>query len=332
MFNIYEPDTKFNKIFMFIGNTITVVTGIFAIISFIAKEIIKNFSDLPPILISIITVVLHFCVVVFIIALVSLLIRIIYIAFKHKSESFYMQRKLAEFLHQQLIHNVRNNIVELESLYDKLEKYSKNNNIDAISQCYELEIKELKENLKEYVDELADYLSNYRGDTISVCIKVFKERDRNRNEFQSEEIVSFVRSSNTEKTRNNSEKTFVGQNTDFTNLCKGQIVFFGSSNLNKIRESGQYINDSINWKENKYTSTLVAPIRYYNNNSDNERNKNIKPDIIGFLCIDSENEIKEWEFSDSFELQILAAFSDVLYVYIKEFYKCFESTGYHINN
>lgn len=158
MFNIYEPDTKFNKIFMFIGNTITVVTGLFAIISWIVKEIIKDISDLPPILNNILTAVLHFCVVVFIIAFISLFIRIIYIAFRNKSESFYMQRKLAEFLHQQLIHNVRNNIVELEPLYERLEKYSKDKNNDAISQCYELEVKELKDNLKGYIDELAEYL------------------------------------------------------------------------------------------------------------------------------------------------------------------------------
>lgn len=117
------------------------------------------------------------------------------------------------------------------------------------------------------------------------------------------------------------------KNTDFTNLCKGQIVFFGSSDLHKITDSGQYINDSRNWEENKYTSTLVTPIRYYNNDIYNSRTRNIKPDIIGFLCIDSKDEIKEWEYSDSFELQLLAAFSDVLYVYIKEFYKCFENTG-----
>jgi len=332
MSNFYEPDTKFNKIFMFIGNTITIFTGISALISWFIRAIAKKISNLPEIIVIIITFILHFCVVAFIIGLMCLLIRIVYVAFKYKSESIYIQRKITEFLHQHLIHKVRNNIVELEPLYDKLQKYSKDNNNDAISQCYEVAINELKKNLKNYIDDLAKYLTNYRGTTISVCIKIFKERDRNRDEFQSEEIVSLVRSSNTEVTRTNSDKNFVGQNTDFTNLCKGQIVFFGSANLQKIEESGQYINDSINWKEKKYTSTLVTPIRYYDNDIYNMRNKNINPDIIGFLCIDSEDEIKEWEYSDSFELQMLAAFSDVLYVYIKEFYKCFENTGYHINN
>lgn len=182
------------------------------------------------------------------------------------------------------------------------------------------------------VDALATYLSKYRNSTISVCVKIFKKRDRNRNDFLSEEIVSLARSSNTEAERVNDEKTIIGQNTDFANLCKGQIIFFASSNLYKNKESGQYINDSKNWKEKKYKSTLVTPIQYHNNNdSNNEHNRNIKSDVIGFLCIDSQEEIKEWENSDSFELQFMAMFSDILYVYIKEFYKCFENVGYNIN-
>lgn len=180
--------------------------------------------------------------------------------------------------------------------------------------------------MKEYIDSLSEYLSDYRGTTVSICIKVFKKRDRNRSEFQTEEIITLSRSSNTEHERCNSNNTYVGQNTDFTNLCNGQIIFFASSNLHKIEESGQYINDSPNWESSKYTSTLVTPIRY-NNNSKNKGNNYIKPDIIGFLCIDSMDEIQEWENSDSFELQIMAAFSDILYIYLKEFYNCFENNG-----
>lgn len=298
-----------------------------AFLSWIIGEISKKFSDLPSFLVSILEFILHFCIVAFIIGLICVVIRIIYVGIKSKAEAFYIQRKITEFLHQQLIHKIRNNIVELEPLSIKLHNFSKDNNIDAISECYNTEIITLKKNLKEYIDSLSLYLSKYRGSTISICIKVFKKRDRNRSEFQSEEIISLARSSNTESERNNSKKTYVGQNTDFTNLCKGQIVFFGSSNLHKINESGQYINDSKNWEECKYTSTLVTPIRYHNNDSSND-NKYIKPDIIGFLCIDSKDEIKEWENSDCFELQILAAFSDILYVYIKEFYNCFENNGF----
>jgi hypothetical protein len=326
MNNIYEPDTKFNKIFMFIGNTITITTGCIGVISWIITQITKNIPQVPTWLSITFKYLFHFCVVAFIFGIIFILIRIIYVGIKSKSESLYIQRKTTEFLHRHLIHKIRNNIVELEPLSLKLQKFSKENNSDAISECYNKELEILSKNLKGYVNSLAQYLTDYRGSIISICIKVFKKRDRNREEFQSEEIITLARSSNTEKERNNNKISYVGQNTDFTNLCKGQIVFFGSSNLHKINESGHYINDSENWENDKYTSTLVTPIRY-NNSSSNNGNNCIKSDIIGFLCIDSKDEIQEWENSDSFELQILAAFSDIIYVYIKEFYNCFENNG-----
>lgn len=324
MNRIYEPDTKFNKIYMFIGNSVTVVTGIIGFISWVITKITENIPNTPSWFLLILNYLFHFCVVAFIIAFVFLIIKIVYVGVKSKSESLYIQRKTTEFIHRQLIHKIRNNIVELEPLSIKLQKLAKDNNIDAIAECYNSELKNLASNLKEYVDALARYLTDYRGITISICIKAFKKRERNRSDFLTEEIITLVRSSNTEKERINNKKTYIGQNTDFTNLCKGQIVFFASSNLNKIKASGQYINDSENWKSNKYISTLVTPIRYNNSNTGNNY---IKSDIIGFLCIDSTEEIPEWENSDSFELQILAAFSDILYVYLKEFYNCFENKG-----
>lgn len=322
MNNIYEPNTKFNKIFMFIGNTITIVTGFIGFISWIITQITPNVPNVPSWLSLIFKFLFHFCIVAFILGILCILIRIVYVGIKSKADSHYIKRKTTEFLHRQLIHKIRNNIVELEPLSIKLRKFAKENNSDAISECYDNELKTLSKNLKEYVDTLSEYLTEYRGVIISICIKVFKKRDRNRSEFQTEEIVTLARSSNTEQERNNDKKTYVGQNTDFTNLCKGQMIFFGSSNLNKIKESGHYINDSENWEHNKYVSTLVTPIRY-----NNKESNCIKFDIIGFLCIDSIEEISEWEKSDSFELQILAAFSDILYVYIKEFYNCFENNG-----
>lgn len=322
MNNIYEPDTKFNKIFMFIGNTITIFTGCVGGISWIIKIINDNIFVLSNSFSSIIEHILHFCVLIFTIGIIFIMIRIIYVGIKSKSEAFFIQKKTTKFLHTQLIHKIRNNIVELEPLSLKMQKYVKSNNYEAISECYKKELLTLSKNLKIYIDSLSKYLTKYRGSLISVCIKVFKKRDRNRLEFQSEEIITLARSSNTENERNNNKHTYVGQNTDFTNLCNGQMVFFASSNLQKIEESGQYINDSPNWNNKKYTSTLVTPIRYNNNG-----NNYIKSDIIGFLCIDSKDEIQEWENSDSFELQILAAFSDILYVYIKEFYNCFETDG-----
>ncbi len=323
MSKFYDPETRFNKIYMFIGNTVTVASALLSLISYIVSKILSKMDNIPKKTNHIVVTFSYICIAVFILGMVLLFIRVIYNALKAKAEAFYIQKKLTEFIHIKLVHKIRNNIVELEPLHEKLNKFLEKN-IDAISESYNFELKILQNNVKEYINELSTYLTNYRNSTISACIKIFKRRNRNRNEFQSEEIITLARSSNTEYERNNQKQTFVGQNTDFTNLCNGQIIFFGSSNLNKINESGHYINDSVNWESKKYTSTLVTPIRYYNDNYGNQRNINIKSDIIGFLCIDSKDEIKEWESSDSFELQMMAVFSDIIYVYIKEFYNCFE--------
>ena len=131
-----DPDTKFNKIYMFIGNGITIVSGIFAFISWIVRGVSKTTDIIPDTVIRFLSYAFNFCIIVFIIALIYLFIRIIYVAIRIKSEALYMQRKISEFLHINLIHSIRNNIVELEPVLEKLEKYKKTNNIDAMDECY----------------------------------------------------------------------------------------------------------------------------------------------------------------------------------------------------
>lgn len=325
MRNIYEESNKLKKIYTVISNILLVMGGIMSCILWLIKKIDESISCLPKAVANVLISVYHLFVVVFVICLIVIFVRIVSEGIKNKARGLYIQRKLTEFIHKSLIHRIRDKIVELEPVSEKMQGYFKSSNSDAIEECYMAELNKLKSNLKKIIDELAEYLTKYRQTEISVCIKIFKNRDRNRNEFQSEEIIPIARSSNTEQKRKNDKQTIVGHNTDFTNLSKGQMIFFGSSNLQQINESGQYINDSENWEANKYTSTLVTPIRYNNINAND--GIRIKHDIIGFLCIDSEEVIKEWENADSFELQLLATFSDILYVYIKEFYKCFEKTG-----
>lgn len=327
MSDIIEPNTKFNKLYTFIGNLITIISGCVAFVSWLIHKITKNIKKFPQSVNYFLHILLNLCIVLFIIGLTLLIIRVIYIAITSRINAHDIQRKVTKFLHQNLIHKVRNDIVELELLTPTLVQYSKDKNGHALLEFYDKELSVLRNKLKDYIDCLEKYLTEYRGNEISVCIKIFEKRDRNRTKFLDEKIITLTRSSNTEKERNNNYETTIGSNTDFTNLCKGQIVFFASSNLNKIEQSGQYINNSTNYKNGQYKSTLVTPIRYYNNAVNNNKN-NITSDVIGFLCIDSKEEIVEWESSDSFELQLLAAFSDILYVYIKEFYNCFEKAGY----
>ena len=68
MNNIYEPDTKFNKIFMFIGNTITVATGCIGFISWIITQITKNIPQVPNWLSYTFKYLFHFCVVIIVLS------------------------------------------------------------------------------------------------------------------------------------------------------------------------------------------------------------------------------------------------------------------------
>ena len=71
--------------------------------------------------------------------------------------------------------------------------------------------KKTKSGYSTDVDVLEKYLTKYRNSTISICIKIFKKRDRNRDKFQSEEIFSIARSSNTESERKNNNQRMKGK-------------------------------------------------------------------------------------------------------------------------
>lgn len=257
-----------------------------------------------------------------VIGFLIILLRIVTGAIKSRTYALHIQKRLAYKLHNELNHKLRNEIVKLDAVGHTVENYNHKNEKAAINELYHHELERMYQNLQDCVDSLSEYISEYRGDTISVCIKLFESRDKNRENFDDAVVITVARSSNTrEERKKEDERSSIGRNTDFHNLCTGRIVFFGSSNLVKLSESGQYESDSENWNKvaPSYFSTIVTPIRYYNN-----ENNTIKIDVIGFICIDSENEIKEWENPDSFELQMMATYSDMLYIYLNEFYSCFK--------
>lgn len=266
-------------------------------------------------------------VFIFLLCLISLFIKFIISCLKSRIMVYTVQKKLATFIHTQLVHDIRHKIVELENITKRLETYKNNGDMNAIENDFKIELENLKKSLTTYINSLSKFLSEYRNDTISVCIKLFLKRDRGRTDFMNERIITIARSENTKAIRDTDEITIVGKNTDFGNLCNGQSIFFGCCGLAEKESAGVYSNDSSNWKKRYYDSTLVAPIRY-NAKDNNNSNNTVKPDILGFLCIDSKKEIKEWENQESFELQVLAIFADILYIYIKEFYECYEKIGF----
>ena len=112
----------------------------------------------------------------------------------------------------------------------------------------------------------------------------------------------------------------MGKNSDFKHLCDGTNIWYHGVDLKSKYEKHEYENeaDEKDWQQ-KYNSTIVVPIRYYNINENISVN-----DILGFLCIDSKKIIKNWDDANSFELQYRAIFADSIYTYIKLFRRMFQ--------
>ncbi len=220
-------------------------------------------------------------------------------------------------LHNDLIHKIRNATYELYNAKEKLKAYQ--NNQDAIQELQMHTFDNIINNLQDFTDTIADYLSKYNKDTISVCIKVIDSGQENIDNL-NKTAKTLVRSKNTSRDRKRiNEGITVGKNTDFKHLCDGTNIWYHGVDLKKLYEMGQYETeaDVRDW-QSKYNSTIVVPIRYYDTNNGTPIH-----DILGFLCIDSKNKIEHWDDTHSLELQFLAIFADSIYNYIKLFRRIF---------
>ena len=251
------------------------------------------------------------------------LVRLIYKAVRVDIRNRKQNTNLVKMIHKDLIHSIRSHIVEMDDLSVRVKEHP------DINGLFNDELDKLKANIQPYVDALERYLSDYRNQKVSVCIKTFLDTSQFKNDYMNEELITIARSKATKRSRTSNHRAVVGKNTDFINLCYGQSTFFGKAGLKELSDAGLYQNDSPDWWK-KYNSTLVAPIRYYDKDGING-NMNINFDIIGFLCIDCKADIKEWESGNSFELQLLAILADSLYTYIRKFYNCFEETHQSYN-
>ena len=216
-------------------------------------------------------------------------------------------------IHIKLIHDVRDNIKELDSNIKELNK----NNEDITKIIKSKMFQDLSNNMQTYVDFLAEYLSKYCNTTISTCIKIVKFENC---DSDNPEAITLTRSSNTRNMRlKNEESIFINQNDDFKYLYNGANTFYGKADLIKEHNNGNYhVQDSIEKWSNKYKSTLIAPIRYYSKHS-KHNNIDVEFDILGFLCIDANKVMEKWEDIDSFELGMLAIFADTMYIYLKRY-------------
>lgn len=237
---------------------------------------------------------------------------------KRKIETGSSVYNIIRDLHNELVHKIRNATCELYIVKEKLESY--HDNPDAINELQMHTFDNIINNLQNFTDVIAEYLSKLNNDTISVCIKVIDSGQENVANLDRT-AKTLVRSKNTDRDRKRlNESIVIGKNTGFKHLCDGTNIWYHGVNLKKLYEDGKYEADvNIHDWQSKYNSTIVVPIRYFNTN----KNGNPINDILGFLCIDSKKEVKYWDNVQSLELQYLAIYADSIYNYIKLFRKIF---------
>lgn len=216
-------------------------------------------------------------------------------------------------LHIKFIHDIRDNVKEL----DKTEKILCNGNADVIQITRKSMFQILANNMQNYVDFISELLTEYCKTTISVCIKIVTIEN---NDINNPLAMTLVRSTNTRKKRlKNNETVKINENDDFKYLYNGANTFFGAADLISKHNEGNYnVEERIDIWKDKYKSTLIAPIRYYSKHSRNN-NVDVEFEILGFLCIDANEILPQWEDINSYELKILAIFADTMYIYLKRY-------------
>lgn len=233
---------------------------------------------------------------------------------KKMSYEYSRTQAILNKIHKNLIHNTRDCVKEL----DENSKYIDEDNEIMKQYIKEKMFQDLSNNFQGYVDFIAEHLTEYCNDIkISACVKIVKFED---GDSSNPCAITLARSSNTKNKRMKEDETvYINQTSDFKYLYDGRNTFFANSDLVKAHTDGNYkTSDEVSVWSKKYKSTIIVPIRYYSKHS-SHNNTNLHLDILGFLCIDTIEEMKHWEKDETYELNLLAIFADTLYTYLRKF-------------
>ena len=187
--------------------------------------------------------------------------------------------------------------------------------------------KYITEKVMKMMDLLSRNLSEATGYKVRACIKTFDfirdgEIDKNRMK-----LITLARSGQSNVNNMISEHYNpipLNENTDFEyifNINEGyveeRVHFFIVDDLVKYSQKEEYKNSNKKWKKS-YTTTIVMPIRYLRNPSEDEEEAVPQYDIIGCLCIDSKKKNLFAIENRGFVIEYLKGIADILYVYLNE--------------
>lgn len=187
--------------------------------------------------------------------------------------------------------------------------------------------KYITEKVMKMMDLLSRNLSEATGYKVRACIKTFdfiRDGEMDKNKMK---LITLARSGQSNVNNMISEHYNpipLNENTDFEyifNINEGyveeRVHFFIVDDLVKYFQKEEYKNSNKKWKKS-YTTTIVMPIRYLRNPSEDEEEAVPQYDIIGCLCIDSKKKNLFAIENRGFVIEYLKGIADILYVYLNE--------------
>lgn len=187
--------------------------------------------------------------------------------------------------------------------------------------------KYITEKVMKMMDLLSRNLSEATGYKVRACIKTFdfiRDGEMDKNKIK---LITLARSGQSNVNNMISEHYNpipLNENTDFEyifNINEGyveeRVHFFIVDDLVKYSQKEEYKNSNKKWKKS-YTTTIVMPIRYLRNPSEDEEEAVPQYDIIGCLCIDSKKKNLFAIENRGFVIEYLKGIADILYVYLNE--------------
>ncbi len=262
-------------------------------------------------------------------------IKLIIVVFKKNETKDEELLSIIDSLHKYYFHNMRNHIYQLEETEHLLPK-AVHCDINKFERYYNDEYKKLENIAQDCVNQVSEVINDFMGlprndkKSICACIKMISIYEKNK-PIAKRSLITLARSQNSSHKRiQKNKKDIIGENTDFLDLSEGFRNYYYGVGLREKYKKGEYANSTIDFS---YESTIVVPIRYTSLKREIKRNKkqieiNVKNDvdIVGYLCIDTEKKLTDWENNAEVKniVKILALYADTLYIYLSAFRRTFE--------
>lgn len=298
----------FSNIPLGVVNLVTVISGIGTIITTVIA-IIELFKGGQP--------TAHFLLIAL---FVSILFNIILFTKVKKYSMLEQTRMRIITCNIHLLHKTVRDLY-FDAMHNKQKKIM---NVTWLTQMY-------KNELTKVLDNLCEVMQAYTARDVSACIKLITDNDADKPlDAENATLITFCRSPNSESNRNGYEsrgkEIKICDNTDFYEVVSNNYrkdYFYQTDLVAYAAERDQqneekYHNTNDDWKK-YYHSTIVVPIRIDSNKVNHQESGSNSYHIIGFLCIDSLSTDAFTEKQEKYNVAIMRAYADLLYIMLSQY-------------